>query len=444
SPFWSGQPENADMFGAVARDPSYLYQYLMSFPYRLVSLFTNDQTIMVLTLRALNIGLFAGGVALYRRLGLKTGLSAAAVNVCVLIFILIPITPLLAAQINYDNLLLPASAVALLLAVNFEASLTKRKQLDVKLLLQLLIVCLLTCLVKYAFLPMFLAIIGFIIVVVWRYYRSLSKAGTALVAGWQRLSLHPRIVLLAVFVLSAGLFIQRYGENIAVYHTPVPDCSKVLTVEQCKEYGPWIRDYYLKQANTGSSHSPLIFTADWLYGMWLRTFFAVDGPTTYYQTRGPLLIPGVGAIVFAVAGLAAVIAGGRRVLKKYNTAVIWLLAATTLSYVGALWLDEYQAFLRTGQAVAINGRYLLPVLIPVFVITAAAADELLRNKRLKVVLASVAVICLLWGGGALTYILRSNDAWYWPNPAVRTANHAVQRVLGPVTPGYRHATQFMH
>ncbi len=31
-PFWSGQPANADVFGAVARDPSFLYHYLMSFP----------------------------------------------------------------------------------------------------------------------------------------------------------------------------------------------------------------------------------------------------------------------------------------------------------------------------------------------------------------------------------------------------------------------------
>src|SRR5580692_8418743 len=40
SPFWNGQPAGADAFGAVSRDPSYLYHYLMSFPYRLTSVFT--------------------------------------------------------------------------------------------------------------------------------------------------------------------------------------------------------------------------------------------------------------------------------------------------------------------------------------------------------------------------------------------------------------------
>src|SRR5476651_13106 len=62
SPFWSSQPEVADRFGAVARDPSYLYQYLLSFPYRLISQFTSDQTIQVIILRFVNIGLFATGI----------------------------------------------------------------------------------------------------------------------------------------------------------------------------------------------------------------------------------------------------------------------------------------------------------------------------------------------------------------------------------------------
>src|SRR5882672_10647373 len=55
SPFWAHQPPDGNAFGAVARDPSYLYQYLMSFPYRLVAAFTSDQTLQVLWLRAVNI-----------------------------------------------------------------------------------------------------------------------------------------------------------------------------------------------------------------------------------------------------------------------------------------------------------------------------------------------------------------------------------------------------
>src|SRR5687768_2222343 len=42
SPFLAGQPENANRFGSLATDPSYFYHYLMSFPYRLLSVFTDS------------------------------------------------------------------------------------------------------------------------------------------------------------------------------------------------------------------------------------------------------------------------------------------------------------------------------------------------------------------------------------------------------------------
>ena len=445
SPFWSSQPQGANMFGAVARDPSYLYQYLMSFPYRLISLFTGDQTIQVIILRFINIGLFAGGLALYRRLMMKTGVSRALVHLCLLIFVLIPISPLLAAQINYDNLLLPVTALALLLTVNFDARLTKQKKLDTKLLLQLLVLCLLSSLVKYAFLPLFVAILGFIAVRLWQRYRSVKQVWLNLSLDWRHLGGRTRLGLAAALILSAGLFGQRYGVNLVRYHEPVPDCSQVLSVKQCSEYGPWIRNYNLRLTNIGGSQGSLTFAADWLYGMWLRTFFAVDGPATDFQTRGPLLIPGLSAIFFATAGISTMVVATPKLLRKYNASVIWLFGVTALIYVGALWLDDYKAFVQTGQAVAINGRYLLPVLLPLLLIMAAAVREFVRdNVTLKICLATLVVVCLAWGGGALTYILRSNDSWYWPSPAVRTANHAVQRALGPVTPGYDNPTAFLH
>ncbi len=446
SPFWANQPEGADMFGAVGRDPSYLYHYLMSFPYRLISLFTANQTILVLIFRFINIALFAGGLRLYRRLLLKTGVSKAITHACLLIFILLPIVPLLAAQINYDNLLLPLTAGALLMAVKFDASLKRGQRIDVKTLLQLIIVCLLASVTKYAFLPIFVAIAGFVVVRIWQAYRSMNELPLSLVAAWQRLSTWFRLALVVLMLLATGLVVERYGVNVARYHTPVPDCGKVLKAEQCREYGPWIRDYNFKIAKVPGSRSPVTFTLhEWFYGMWFRTFFAVDGPASDFETRGPLAVPGLSAIGFAVFSLFALLVTAGRLLKKYNAAVLWLFSAVTASYISVLWLDEYRAFLRTGQPVAINGRYLLPVLLPVLVIAAAAVAELFNRWRfLKLATITAAVLCLVWGGGALTYILRSNDAWYWPNGTVHTLNHAVKRTLGPITPGYNRPTQFLH
>ncbi|MEK7594935.1 MAG: hypothetical protein AAB436_04840 [Patescibacteria group bacterium] len=444
SPVWSSQPDGANMFGAIARDPSYLYHYLMSFPYRLIGVFTDNQTIQVLILRFLNIGLFATGLGLYRQLLLKTGVAKSLVHLSLLVLVLLPVVPLLAAQVNYDNLFLPLTALAMLLTVSFDKTLSKGR-FDLKVFLQLLIVCMANSLVKYAFLPIFVATIGFVVVRIWLRYRSLTKLWSGVVASWKRLVGWSRVGLVLGFVVLFGLCLERYGVNLIRYHTPVPDCSKVLTVEQCSEYGPWIRDYTLKINKVEASHSPITFTHEWFYGMWLRTFFAVDGPATGFQTRGPLVVPGLSAIMFGVASGVAFLLALPRLLKRYDRVVIALFFTVTVIFIGLLWLDEFEAFVRTGKPVAINGRYLLPVMPLLLLMAVASWNELLGRLRIvKLVLAATAILCLLWGGGALTYILRSNDSWYWPGSFTRQANHAIQNTLGPITPGYDQNTQFLH
>lgn len=443
SPFWAHQPENADMFGAVARDPSYLYQYLMSFPYRLFSALALSQTTIVIIFRFINIGLSVGGLVLMRRLLLETRASVGLVNAALLVFVLLPIVPMQAAQINYDNLFLPAVALALLLTVKFNSELKKR-QLNAKTVFALAITCLLASLVKYAFLPIFIAIIVFAVVRLCRLRHSF-KLGPALAKSWQQMSGWLKVVLVTILIISFGLFLQRIGYNVVRYHTPVPGCAKVLTREQCSEYGPWIRNYNLKLAKLPGPHSPLTFTREWFYGMWLRTMFAVGGPSTDFQSRGPLALPGIGVIFFAVIGLVAFIVTVGKVLELYDPAIIWLFLTTIIIYVVLLWLDEYQAYVQTGQPVAINGRYLLPILLPVIFLMVVATAELIRHKpRLQLWLATLTIVCLAWGGGALTFILRSNDGgWYWPNNAVKTANHAVQDVIGPITPSYHNPALFL-
>jgi hypothetical protein len=444
SPFLSGQPAHADSFGAVARDPSYLYQYLMSFPYRLIRLFTHDQTIIVLVLRAINIALFTAALPLYRRLLLKTGASRGLVHLCMVLFILIPVVPLLAAQINYDNLLIPLTAVVLLLTVHISEEL-KTQRLNVKYLLGLIIVGLLGCLVKYAFLPIVLAVGIYLLVRFYQTYHVTRKFWLSLGFGFTLMTRRVRWLLIVGVIIAGGLFFQRYGVNLARYHTPVADCGQVLSVQHCSAYAPWNRDYNLsihKAAN--APRSPLTYTADWFYGMWLRLFFAVDGPGTNFQTRGPLVIPSMAAIAFSGIGFLAALGYVKRLLRRYNGRVLWLFVAVIVSYVGILWLNGYQSFLKVGQADAVNGRYLLPIM-PLFLLFCGLGwNELLKGKRqLKLIVATVALVCMLWGGGALTYILRSSDDWYWPNQTVVDANHAVQHVLGPITPGYRSPTQFM-
>lgn len=138
SPFWGSQPVINDTFGAVNRDPSFLYQYIMSFPYRFIQLFTKDQTIIVIFLRIINVALFALSLPIFRRLLQKTGASKQIIHAALLLFILIPVVPLLAAQINYDNLFIPLSALTILLTINFTDQFKAHKPISFNYLLGIL------------------------------------------------------------------------------------------------------------------------------------------------------------------------------------------------------------------------------------------------------------------------------------------------------------------
>jgi hypothetical protein len=446
SPFLAAQPASADVFGAVSRDPSYLYHYLMSFPYRLISLLTDNQTLQVLFFRAINISLFTAALPLYRQLLLKTSASTALVNSCLAVFVLIPIVPLLAAQINYDNLLLPLTALALLLTVTISEELQRSRQLNLKKSLYLLAVLLSTCLVKYAFLPMALVIGAYLLIRLKQTYPHWRQFQLSLGRGYRVMTGRSRWLLLIILVLASGLFVQRYGVNLVHYQRPVADCSQVLGEQRCLSYAPWARDHRLAAIKDPAAvtTNPLVFTADWFYGMWLRTFFAVDGPATNFQTRGPFVIPAFGAIVFTLSGTVAFLVYHKRIFNRYNSRVLWLFIAVSAGYVAVLWLDGYQSFVQAGQTVALNGRYLLPVMPLFLLLCAIGLNESLHHRRqLKLAVATTGLICMLWGGGALTYILRSNDAWYWHSQPVYSSNHAVQHVLGPITPGYHDPTAFM-
>lgn len=446
-PFWTAQPAHANAFGAVYRDPSYLYQYLMSFPYRLISLFTHDQTIQVLFLRFINIALFASGLPLFRKLLLRTGASRSIVHACFAIFALVPIVPLLAAQINYDNLMLPYIALTLLATVRFSDQLKRDKHVPLVMLTQVVCLCLLGSLIKYAFLPILLAIFIFCVV---RLRQAFGAYRAVLAALWKAIitaTLRTRLLVGGALIICLLLFGERYGINMVRYHSPIPDCGKVLSTKACSAYGPWIRDYNfsLNKVAPAATKSPIAYSADWVYGMWLRSFFAVDGPASDFQTRGPFPLPALSVVVIACIALVAFVVRGKRVWRVYDATVLWLLASVTILYGVALWLDDYREFLHTGQPVAINGRYLLLILLPVLLMSALSIKELLRTKqKLPVAMFCILLLCMLWGGGALTYILRSNDAWYWPAQPVYDANHAVQTLLKPVVPGTQTPTEFMH
>src|SRR5690606_16417980 len=88
-PFSLVQTEAANKFGSIVTDPSYLYHYLMSFPYRVLDGLGASEVTSVITLRMMNVALFAWALWLYRKVLLRAGVSSAVTNVVLAVFILI-------------------------------------------------------------------------------------------------------------------------------------------------------------------------------------------------------------------------------------------------------------------------------------------------------------------------------------------------------------------
>lgn len=438
SPFLTRQPVGGNPYGALARDPSYLYHYLMSFPYRFFYLFTHDQTTLIICLRLIDVTLFTVGIILFRKLLLKAKVSRTLVNIILLIFTLIPIVPQLAAHINYDNLLIPLTAWTCLLTLNVVDEIRDHKP-NTRSLTILASVCLLTGIVKYAYLPIFAAIIMFILFVVFQQNRTKEnwkQSFRYLRTTWLQQSLIVKAFLIVAIVVSFGMFFQRDGLNLIDYHTVTPDCAKILSEKACNEYTVWRSDniwhvQLLEDQKKVKFENPAVYFASWLYWIWYRLFFAVNGPGSNYTNYPPLPLPSAVAIVLAIAGTISAIIWRHRIFKDQYLS-FFLLAS--FLYLATLLFSGWQDYHYTNVLVDMNGRYLLPVLLLLGAIIARAFSVALGRASTvrKTALAFVVILLFFQGGGFLTFLSRSDASWDWPNSTIVKANDAARDVTKPI------------
>lgn len=439
NPFALTQTPDAAVFGSVVTDPSYLFHYLMSFPYRLLQAVGASEMTSVITLRLLNVACFAASIVVFRRVLLRTGLSPLLTHSVLVFALLIPASSMLAAQINYDNVIMLVTAVSLLLVLHIREGLLGGK-LTLTPLIWLAILQLLAAIVKYAYLPIAAGLLLYLVVLLARraHNRDIWRK------AWQvlrRSSLVLQATLGVLLIASFLLFAQRYVGNLMTHHDIVPDCGVVLTVDECNQYSVWRRDTALHAALTPETAAnlkslPHYIATDWLWGMQERLFFAVSGPTLDHLTRSGLRPLKVAMITVAAVGLLAFVIFARQLLRR--TPVLWLFVVVTTVYLSMLIVQQYGMYRYTGAPVAINGRYLLP-LLPLFgSLAAVGLAELLRRLRWTVaaplLVTIVLIACVVQGGGAMTYIVQSSPDWYYAG-WTRDLTTQIREVTAPLIPG---------
>lgn len=435
-PFWSQQPAVSDSFGAINRDPSYLYHYLISFPYRLFAHFISSQTAQVIFLRSISIMLMFCAIIIFRKVLVRSGASDALVNLTIALFVLTPVVPFLAAQINYDNLLILFVAATLLQTQRFINDLQTKKRISLWHISVLAVLCALGSLVKYAFLPVFLGVGIYIFVVIFKLIKR-SSWSEIYKNIRQQLKIFSKFRVLAMallMILSIGLFMERYAVNTVKYGTPTPECDQVLSVDRCLSYSPWRRNYLTYQDKKSGALAvkdtdPINYTIiTWGGGVTNQLFFAIDGTSSNFVTRNPLAITRIVSLAVIILGLVLCIRWYRELRRRFRLSLFLTVIAV---YLGTLWAQNYSDFVHIGYPFAIQGRYLVPVLPLIYLGLALGFARLLRGHRhLKPALAWVAIAFLCTqGGGAAIYILKSQPSWDWPNHLVVTANNSMRRFL---------------
>jgi hypothetical protein len=438
-PFITSAPAHSAQYGDLTRYDSYLYHYLMSFPLRFIALFVHQQIGQIILLRFINIGLFVGGLFLFRRLLLRVHLTKALIHFIMLMLTLIPVVPFLAATINYDNLTFLLVPIVTGLTLACANMLIKEKRLPATSFILLFIVGGLAILVKYAFLPIFVAGVLYL---VFLYIKIPKKKGViqTLATSFKSLRRVVQILLVVGVIISGGLVAERYGYNLVRYHSIEPDCSKVQKLSDCLLYGPYGRNYALEQAviqvNPVRDPPIALFIPAWLTGMVSRLYFAIN---YNYANYAPLPIPITMASI--VGGIGIILAF---IYRKYITGIdrnFVLFGLIIALYVISLFYVNFSEYLHYRTPTAINGRYLILIFPLLFAWIGLAYQRVFEaifkahSMRFLSIFAVVILFLALQGGGALTYAIRANPDWYFNTGPIENLNTTLKNDLSRLVIG---------
>lgn len=414
------QPLAYDVYRDFAGEGSKLYHFLMSFPLRFIEMFVQDSINQLRILRLLNVGFVAVGLVYIYKLFSVVGLSRSLSNIIMLAFVTLPITPWIGGTVNYDNFIFMLTPIFIILSIS-----QYRNPNSVRGWLGLLVIGMLASLAKFTFLPIFL--IGALVPMY-----ALWRSDTRRLTGWSELRRPIALASTAVLVVLTFLFVQTYGLNTIRYGTPRPSCEASLGLERCRVNSVIKRNEELRVAkqNTQRKSAPL-YSYDWLHEMHRKFFYS-------YGSKEQPPVPGVlwSYSALGMLGLLSVVA-----VATYRTRIlgqIGVLLAFVLVYIAIVFVEHYKIYEEYAIPLAVQSRYLLPVLPIIMAGMIVSLQTVLRDKlpdaryRLTVIaMLGLLGIGILQGGGILTHLVRMDSSRYWPGISQRingTLNTVLERI----------------
>lgn len=418
--FITSQPPEAAFHGDITRYGSYLFHYIMSFPYQFISFFIDDLQTKIILLRIICITFVLSGVVMWRIVLLRMGVSRVISHVAIFVFTMVPLVSLAFAQLNYDAL------AFLIVPVLFYCVLritdTEKNTPHLQWLVWLLTISAFGVLVKFTLLPIVAVCVVFALIMFYVQHKKNLKKTVTIV---------PKplfIVSLFILVVGIGLFTERYGVNIAQYKAVEPKCDQVHSRESCFQYTVYRRDTTWRENNDKidkKRDSPYIYTKEYWAPHIFNDFF-VTGALVYDQDQplkirylpqkieangGNMFLRQISKAIF-IFTIFLVLLRIPYLWKHYRTLFILTLCVVVI-YMTSLWVRNYTDYLKIGTETAAQGRYVLPLLIPMFGVALVSLRSIVKKIEHKTIIFLVGMMILSQGGGVTTYILKSNEKWYW-------------------------------
>lgn len=352
--------QNSDFsLGSVNTEVSYLYHYLMSFIYRLADAIGVGTVIAIKFVNIIfGLGTLIGLNYIAKALKLNKKVRLAT------IFLIanIPMFMFISASISYDNLVILMSVAAVCLTLNIRTQFTLAK------ITALTSIVFLGPVVKKAFLPISIVFAGYIIYVAYRHRQAIKK---------QTLSLHknnPIKLFLYIGVLLAAMSILsfKYVSNVVNYGSIKPKCNEVLTHEECLNNPIYNRTHSYNERNIQVKPiSEDKYLVSWINLMVDRTY-GLFGHRDFNNNPAIISLALIATYIFIILFFRKIS------WKNFKSTVIPILL---IFYMLVLLYTNYKSYTKRGDiALAVQGRYAFPVLMPFILFVVSMYNSTLRNK----------------------------------------------------------------
>ncbi len=432
SPFFEQQPIGGDEFGALTRDTSIFYHYIMSFPYRLSHALFQSEFIDVMMIRMCSVGFVAAALVVFRKILGFTKAPPAIIHAAMLFFVLTPLVPFEVAQMNYDNLMILGTSISLYACLRFWQVARTTNRFDMMWFLVAGSAVLFTSLTKYAFLPIAFIVSLYMVGVIYALCRRVAWRRVFVEArqAFGNRSRWLRFGLVGIFLLLLVSFAKMDGYNLVRYGTPQPECDQVMSIERCKSFGSWAWNYRYLQEKKDVDPNPLTFTASWWNRYFYSHFFLINGIFSGFVNRPAMPIAYITALVVFCSAVICALVWSRRI---FADPVVRFLGVVSIFLIITLWLKNYATYIHLGRHLAEQGRYVLPVLLPLYFIGALALSAALgKAHRARMIVFGVVLFLFLQGGGIVSYLARTDSGWWFQNNAVSDFTEGVQKVVKPL------------